>query len=82
METPLTPTLERSIRRALEIALERGHEYAGLEHLLLALLDDPDASRVLQSCKVDLGHLRALLEESLRQFERIPGVEPEPTTAF
>ncbi|AWR86760.1 ATP-dependent Clp protease ATP-binding subunit ClpA [Meiothermus taiwanensis] len=82
METPLTPTLERSIRRALEIALERGHEYAGLEHLLLALLDDPDASRVLQYCKVDLEHLRALLEESLRQFERLPGVQPEPTTAF
>lgn len=82
METPLTPTLERSIRRALEIALEGGHEYAGLEHLLLALLDDPDASRVLQYCKVNLEHLRALLEESLRQFERIPGVEPEPTAAF
>ncbi|WP_337867224.1 ATP-dependent Clp protease ATP-binding subunit ClpA [Meiothermus sp.] len=82
METPLTPTLERSIRRALEMALERGHEYAGLEHLLLALLDDPDASRALQSCKVNLEHLRALLEESLRQFERIPGSEPEPTTAF
>ncbi|GIW28167.1 MAG: ATP-dependent Clp protease ATP-binding subunit ClpA [Meiothermus sp.] len=82
METPLTPTLERTIRRALEIALERGHEYAGLEHLLLALLDDPDASRVLQYCKVNLEHLRAMLEESLRQFERIPGSEPEPTTAF
>uniref|UniRef100_A0A7C3DGG0 ATP-dependent Clp protease ATP-binding subunit ClpA n=1 Tax=Meiothermus ruber TaxID=277 RepID=A0A7C3DGG0_MEIRU len=82
METPLTPTLERSIRRALEIALERGHEYAGLEHLLLALLDDPDASRVLQYCKVNLEHLRALLEESLRQFESVPGSEPEPTTAF
>ncbi|GIW37080.1 MAG: ATP-dependent Clp protease ATP-binding subunit ClpA [Meiothermus sp.] len=82
METPLTPTLEQSIRRALEMALERGHEYAGLEHLLLALLDDPDASRVLQHSKVDLTHLRALLEESLRQFERIPGAEPEPTTAF
>lgn len=82
METPLTPTLERSIRRALGIALERGHEYAGLEHLLLALLDDPDASRVLQYCKVNLEHLRALLEESLRQFESVPGSEPEPTTAF
>ena len=82
METPLTPTLERSIRRALELALEHGHEYAGLEHLLLALLDDPDASRVLQHCKVNLEHLRALLEESLRQLERWPGVQPEPTSAF
>ncbi len=81
METPLTPTLEQSIRRALEIALERRHEYAGLEHLLLALLDDPDASRVLQSCSVDLQALRLMLEESLRQFEVGEG-EPHPTSSF
>ncbi len=81
METPLTPTLEQSIRRALEIALERRHEYAGLEHLLLALLDDPDASRVLQSCNVDLQALRLMLEESLRQFEVGEG-EPHPTSSF
>lgn len=82
MEAPLTPTLEQSIRRALQMALERGHEYAGLEHLLLSLLDDPDASRALRYSKVDLEHLRLMLEESLRQFESIPGIEPEPTSAF
>ncbi len=82
METPLTPTLEQSIRRALEIALERRHEYAGLEHLLLALLDDPDASRVLKSCGVDLQALRLMLEESLRQFEVGEAGEPHPTSSF
>ncbi|MCX7602046.1 MAG: AAA family ATPase [Meiothermus sp.] len=82
MEAPLTPALEQSIRRALQMALERGHEYAGLEHLLLALLDDPDASRVLRQTRVNLEHLRMLLEESLRQFESNPGQEPEPTMAF
>ncbi len=82
METPLTPSLEQSIRRALAIALERGHEYAGLEHLLLALLDDPDASRVLQANRIDLQVLRLMLEESLRQFESVAGAEPVPTTAF
>ncbi len=82
MEAPLTPALEQSIRRALQMALEREHEYAGLEHLLLALLNDPDASRVLRHSKVNLEHLQLMLEESLRQFERIPGAEPEPTTAF
>ncbi|RIH86449.1 ATP-dependent Clp protease ATP-binding subunit ClpA [Meiothermus luteus] len=82
MGTPLTPSLESSIRRALELALERQHEYAGLEHLLLALLDDPDAKRVLLSVGVDLDHLRMMLLESLRQFESIPGAQPEPTTAF
>jgi len=82
VDTPLTPTLEQSIRRALSLAHERGHTYAGLEHLLLALLDDPDAARVLRSCKVDLTDLRATLEESLSQFETVPGAEPEPTLAF
>ncbi|WP_027881544.1 AAA family ATPase [Meiothermus rufus] len=82
METPLTPSLEQSIRRALEIALERSHEYAGLEHLLLALLDDPDAARVLQANRIDLQVLRLMLEESLRQFESVAGAEPVPTTAF
>jgi ATP-dependent Clp protease ATP-binding subunit ClpA len=82
VDTPLTPTLEQSIRRALSLAHQREHEYAGLEHLLLALLDDPDAARVLRSCKVDLPALRTTLEESLSQFETIPGAEPEPTLAF
>ncbi|MBF6594094.1 MAG: AAA family ATPase [Thermaceae bacterium] len=82
MDTPLTPTLEQSIRRALSIAHERQHTYSGLEHLLLALLDDPDAARVLRGCKIDLSDLRATLEESLSQFETIAGAEPEPTLAF
>lgn len=82
METPLTPTLETSIRRALEIAHDAQHEYAGLEHLLLALLDDPDATRVLKYCQVNLDALRLTLGESLNQFEPIAGIQPEPTTSF
>ena len=82
VETPLTPTLETSIRRALEIALERSHEYAGLEHLLLALLDDPDATRILKASSVDLNALRLTLEESLSQFEKVENAQPEATTAF
>ncbi len=82
MESPLTPTLEQSIRRALNIALERQHEYASLEHLLLALLDDPDAARALRSCGVDLQALRLMLEESLRQLEAGADAEPHPTSSF
>jgi len=82
METPLTPTLEQSVRRALEIALDRKHEYAGLEHLLLALLDDPDAWRVLKYCKVDLETLRSTLDESLSQLEVVDNTKPEPTLTF
>lgn len=40
--TPLTPRMETTLRRASEIATARGHGYLGTEHILLALLDDPD----------------------------------------
>ncbi len=40
-------------------ANERRHEYATLEHLLLALIDDADAVAVLRACSVDLERLRA-----------------------
>ena len=39
----LSPDLEETLRRALSIASERSHEFATLEHLLLALVDDEDA---------------------------------------
>ncbi|HYA71924.1 MAG TPA: ATP-dependent Clp protease ATP-binding subunit ClpA, partial [Roseiarcus sp.] len=50
--------LERTLRKALALANERRHEYATLEHLLLALIDDPDAAAVLRACSVDLDALR------------------------
>ncbi|MGD1015576.1 MAG: ATP-dependent Clp protease ATP-binding subunit ClpA [Roseiarcus sp.] len=50
--------LEKTLRRALALANERRHEYATLEHLLLALIDDPDAAAVLRACNVDLDALR------------------------
>jgi len=50
--------LEKTLRRALSLANERRHEYATLEHLLLALTDDVDAAAVLRACGVDLDGLR------------------------
>jgi len=41
--------LEQSLHRALALANERHHEYATLEHLLLALLDDQDAAAVMRA---------------------------------
>ena len=57
----LSPDLEETLRRALSIAGERSHEFATLEHLLLALVDDEDAIEVLKGCKVDISELRDLL---------------------
>ena len=54
----LSRNLEKSLHRALAYANERRHEYATLEHLLLALTEDQDAVAVLRACGVDLGRLR------------------------
>ena len=55
----LSRNLERTLHRALALANQRRHEYATLEHLLLALTDDSDAVAVLRACNVELGQLRA-----------------------
>jgi ATP-dependent Clp protease ATP-binding subunit ClpA len=55
-------SLEQALHRALSTANDRGHEYATLEHLLLALLEDVDAASVLRACNVDVDALRSKLE--------------------
>jgi hypothetical protein len=52
--------LERSLHRAVAAANQRKHQYSTLEHLLLALIDDGDASEVLKACDVDLDDLRTV----------------------
>ncbi|WP_234683617.1 LON peptidase substrate-binding domain-containing protein [Bradyrhizobium monzae] len=54
-----------TIRRALDHADRRRHQYATLEHLLLALTDDADASAVMRACDADLGKLRQSLTQYL-----------------
>jgi ATP-dependent Clp protease ATP-binding subunit ClpA len=56
-------SLEQALHRALAIAGERRHEYATLEHLLLALVDDQDAAAVMRACNVDVDLLRRNLVE-------------------
>ncbi|MGN6551972.1 MAG: ATP-dependent Clp protease ATP-binding subunit ClpA [Pararhizobium sp.] len=53
-----SPSLEKALHQALTLANERHHEYATLEHLLLALIDDTDAAAVMGACNVDLDALR------------------------
>ncbi len=54
----LTPSLETALERALNLAAERDHEYATLEHLLLALVEDDEAAEVMTACKVEIHRLR------------------------
>ena len=79
-------SLEASLHRALEYANERHHEYATLEHLLLALLDDRDAAAVMKACLVDFDALRKRITEYLDNeltSLRIKGsTEAQPTTGF
>jgi len=61
----LSRNLEQTLHRALALANERRHEYATLEHLLLALTEDQDAVAVLRACGVELQKLRSELIEYL-----------------
>ncbi|MEX0349048.1 MAG: ATP-dependent Clp protease ATP-binding subunit ClpA [Paracoccaceae bacterium] len=80
-------TLEQAIHAALAAANERRHEFATLEHLLLALLDEADAVRVMKACSVDLDELRSTLVEFIDEdlsnlVTDIDGSEAVPTAAF
>lgn len=80
-------TLEQAIHAALAIANARSHEFATLEHLLLALVDEPDASRVMKACNVDLEELRKNLTEYIEDdlsnlVTDVEGSEAVPTAAF
>ena len=50
----LSRNLEQTLHKALAHASDRGHEYATLEHLLLALTTDQDAVAVLRACGVPI----------------------------
>ncbi|NVN10922.1 MULTISPECIES: ATP-dependent Clp protease ATP-binding subunit ClpA [Nguyenibacter] len=82
----LSRNLEQTLHRALTLAGERRHEYATLEHLLLALVDDSDAVTVFRACGVDLDKLRSdlteFLDKDLAGLASDRTVDPKPTAAF
>jgi ATP-dependent Clp protease ATP-binding subunit ClpA len=79
-------TLEQALHRALALANERRHEYATLEHLLLALIDDQDAAAVMRACNVDLDQLKASLTDyidtELKNLAGSGSEESKPTAGF
>ena len=83
----LTPSLESALEQALSAAGERQHEYATLEHLLLALTDDEDAIQVMTACKVDIKSLKEALENYIDEdlstlVTDNPSGRVQPTAAF
>ncbi|HEX6860221.1 MAG TPA: ATP-dependent Clp protease ATP-binding subunit ClpA [Caulobacteraceae bacterium] len=78
--------LEESLHRAVAYANQRKHEYATLEHLLLALIDDEDAAGVMRACDVDLQALKKslinYLDTELRSLIVDDGDDAKPTAGF
>jgi ATP-dependent Clp protease ATP-binding subunit ClpA len=82
----LSRNLEKSLHRALAYANERRHEYATLEHLLLALTEDQDAIAVLRACSVDLDRLRrevlTYVDNELGNLVASHTEDAKPTASF
>ncbi|MBX3563795.1 MAG: ATP-dependent Clp protease ATP-binding subunit ClpA [Sphingomonas sp.] len=78
--------LESTLHKALEAASSRRHEYATLEHLLLALVDDEHASKVMSACGVELDDLRGTvahyLDTELEALKVDAATDPSPTSGF
>jgi ATP-dependent Clp protease ATP-binding subunit ClpA len=78
--------LEATLHNALAAASSRKHEYATLEHLLLALIDDEHASKVMAACSVDTDDLRSAvahyLDTELESLKVEGDTDPSPTSGF
>ncbi len=82
----LSAALQQTLHRALTYANDRHHEYATLEHLLLALSEDDDGIRVMTACGVELEKLRGdltdYLDHELSSLVTNRDEDPKPTSGF
>lgn len=78
--------LEKTLHNALAFASERRHEYATLEHLLLALVGDDDAAEVMAACGVEMGELgdvvQTYLDQEYQSLQTDEAADPQPTAGF
>jgi len=78
--------LEQTIGQCYKRAREARHEFMTVEHLLLALLDNPSAQAVLKACGADVGRLRSDLEQaieaSVSRLAEDDGRDTQPTLGF
>ena len=83
----LSRKLEETLRRAMGAATAKAHEFATLEHLLLALTEDSDALEVLSACKVDIQELRSRLTDYIETelasiVSHSDNLDVQPTASF
>ncbi len=64
-----SPQVKQVIRRSRDVAIRLGHDYIGIEHLLLGIMKDTEslAVRVLDSLDIDMDELKDSVEESIQQ---------------
>ena len=78
--------LEVSLHMAFMEARQKRHEFITVEHLLLAMLDNPSAAEVLRACAANIDDLRKKLSDFIeRHTPRVPGeadVDTQPTLGF
>jgi ATP-dependent Clp protease ATP-binding subunit ClpA len=83
---PFAPETLETIQRAIRLATDLRHDTVGLEHLLIAIADEPLARRILLACGADVSAMKRQLEDVLvKAFTPVPAsmaVEPEPTLGF
>lgn len=82
----LSKELEFTLNMAFKEAREKRHEFMTVEHLLLALLDNPVAAKVLRACGADLPKLKQdlkhYLEQSIPTLTAKDERETQPTLGF
>lgn len=82
----LSQNLEKTLHVALAAAAERRHEFATLEHLLLALCDDDDAIAVMRACNIEIDELREkigeFLNDEMSDIVSLAVEDPKPTAGF
>ena len=83
----LSKELENTLNETFRTARARRHEFITVEHLLLALLDDPAAAQVLKACQIDMEELRGELIEFIDSTTPLlsdgdDGRDTQPTLGF
>jgi len=82
----LSSNLEKTLKKAYELATNKKHEYVTLEHLLFSLMEDSDAIDVLNACEVDIENLKEKLDSFIRKelqsLEDNFNGEPKLTNSF
>ncbi|MDA0248719.1 MAG: ATP-dependent Clp protease ATP-binding subunit ClpA [Proteobacteria bacterium] len=82
----ISQELEVSLHMAFVEARQQRHEFITVEHLLLALLDNPSASEILKACAVDFDLLRknltGFISENTPVIQGSEEVDTQPTLGF